>query len=70
MDQDGKLGQMLPVIPLKVNGFMKKYQGYVCYQDDVYLKNNRLVGAVQFGARRKIKLKYPKIIEDKKWKSL
>ena len=69
LDQDGTLGQMLPVIPLRVNGFIKKYQGYMCYQDDAYLTNNRLVGALQFGARRKIKLKCPNMIEDNQWKS-
>ena len=48
MQQYVTLGKMWPVIPLQVNEFLRKSQGYVWYQDEIYLAENRLVGLLQF----------------------
>ena len=65
MQQDGTLGNMWPVRPLRVNGFLKKLQGYVWYQDDLSLADNKLVGKFQFATIGRNKLKYPNIIDNK-----
>ena len=49
MNQDGTLGKIFPVIPLKINNFLRKYKKYVWYQDDISLAEHRLVGPFQFG---------------------
>ena len=49
MKQDGTLGKMLPVRPLRVNIFLHNYQTYVWYQDDISLAKHRMVGTFQFG---------------------
>ena len=58
---------MFPVIPLRVNGFLQRYQTYLWYQDDTPLAKNRLVGTFQFGTSGKKKLKYPTMIDKKQW---
>ena len=68
MKQDDTLGKMLPVIPLRVNSFLKRCWTYVWYQDDISLSKKRLVGSFQFGTTRRKKLKYPNIIDDRKRK--
>ena len=60
---------MRPVKSLQVNNFLKKHQGCVCYQYDIYLDENRLVGPFQFRTTEGNKLKHPNTINDKKWKS-
>ena len=62
---------MWPVRPLRVNNFFEKFQGYVWYQDDISLANNRLVGPFQFGKIGRNKIKYLKMIDHKqrrKWR--
>ena len=68
MNQDVTLGKMLPVIPLKVNGFLQRYQTYVWYQYYISLGEHRLVGPIQFGTTGRNKLKHPNIIDKKQWK--
>ena len=70
MKQDGTLGKMLPVRPLRVNGFLQRYQTYVWYQDDISLVEHSLVCPFQFGTTGRKKLKYPNIIDTKHWKEL
>ena len=65
MKQDGTLGKILPVIPLRVNGFLRRYQPYVWYHDAIYLDEHGMVGPFQFGTTVRNELKYPKIIKDK-----
>ena len=65
MNQDGTLGKMLPVRPLRVNGFLQRYQTYMWYQDDTPLAEHRLVGTVLFGTTGRKKLKYPNMIDEK-----
>ena len=48
MQHDGTLGKMWPVIPLKVNNLLNKYQGYVWYQDGIHLDEYSMVGTFQF----------------------
>ena len=67
MHQDRTLGNMLPVRPLRVNDFLNKRQGYVWYQDDISVADNRLVGTFQFGTTGRKILKYPNMINDKQW---
>ena len=64
MKQDGTLGKIFPVRPLRVNSFLQKYQTYVWYQYDFYLANNRLVGTFQFGTTGRKTLKYPNMINN------
>ena len=70
MQQDGTLGNIWSVIPLRVNDFLKKHQNYVWHQDDIYLACHRLVGPFQFLTTGRKKLKYPNMIDDKQWKEL
>ena len=70
MQQDGTLVNMWPVRPLQVNDLLNKRQGYLCYQYDISLAENRLVGSFQFGTTGIKKLKYSNMIEDKQWKEL
>ena len=70
MKQDGKLGNMLSVIPLRVNYFLQKYQKYVWYQDNLYLADNMMVRLFQFGSTVRNKLKRANIIEEKQWKEM
>ena len=65
MKQDGTLGKMFPVIPLRVNGFLHRYQIYLWYKDDIPLAENSLVGPFQFGTTGSKKLKYPDMIDKK-----
>ena len=62
MKQDGTLGKMFPVRPLRVNNYLQKYQKYVWYQDEIYLADHRLVGPFQFGETGGKKLKHPNMI--------
>ena len=68
MQKDGTLGNMWPARPLQVDEFLKKLQGYVWYQDDIFVANHRLFGPYQFGTTGTNKLKYPNIINKKQWK--
>ena len=70
MKQDGTLGKMLPVIPLRVNGFLQRYQTYVWYQDDISLVEHSLVCPFQFGTTGGNNFKYPNIIDKKQWTEL
>ena len=70
MKQDGTLGKMFPVIPLRVNGFLQKYQTYMWYQDDISLAKHSLVDPFQFGTTGINKLKHPNMIDKKQWKEL
>ena len=70
MQQDGTLGKMWPVIPLRVKEFLKKRWGYVWYQDDVSLAEDRLVVTFQFGTTGRNKSKYPNMIYKKQWMEL
>ena len=65
MKKDGTLGKMLPVRPLRVNGFLHKYQKYGWYQDGIFLEEHTLVGTFQFESTRRNKVKYPNTIEEK-----
>ena len=47
-NQDGKLGNMLPIIPSKVHNLLQNNQTYVWIQDDIALVDHRLVGPFQF----------------------
>ena len=49
MQQDVTLGKMWPVTPLQVNDFLKKWQVYVWFQDDISFVYDRLVRLFQFG---------------------
>ena len=64
------LGSMLTVRPSKVQNLLQKNQTYVWYQDDIYLDEHRLVGTFQFETTGRKKLKYPNMIDNKKWKEL
>ena len=55
--QDGTLGKMLPVRPLRVNGFLKRYQTYVWYQDEISLDKHSLVVPFQLGTTERKRLK-------------
>ena len=68
--QDGTLGNFLPERPFRVNGFLQRYQTYVWYQDDTSLEEHRLVGTLKFGTTEINKLKYPIMIDKKKWNEL
>ena len=70
MKQDGTLGKKLPVITLRIKYFLRKYQKYVWYQDEIYLADNRLAGSFQFGTTVRNIFKYPKMIEEKQWRAL
>ena len=65
MKQDGTLGKMFPVRPLRVNGFLQRYQTYVWYQDDIFLAKHSLVGPFQFETTGRKNLKYPNMIDEK-----
>ena len=69
-NQDGNLGNMLPVILGKVHNLLKKNQTYVWYQNDISLAKYRLVGPFQFGTTGRKKLKHPDMIDKKQWKVL
>ena len=70
MEQDGTLGNFQPVRPLQVNDLLKKLQGYVWYQYEIYLVENSLVGPFPFVTTGRNKLKYPSMIYYKQWKGL
>ena len=70
MKQDGTLGKILPVRPLRLNGFLKRCQEYLWYQYDISLSEYMIFGPFQFGRTLRKKLKYPNIIEEKQWKEL
>ena len=59
------LGIMLPVIPLRVNYFLYKYQKYVWYQYEISLTEHMLVGTFQFGSTGRKELKCPNMIKEK-----
>ena len=61
---------MWPVTPLQVNEFLNKRQGYVWYQDDISLAEDRLAGIFQFVTTGRKKLKHPNKIDDKQRKEL
>ena len=68
IQKDDTLGKMWQVIPLWVNDFLRKIQGYVWYQDDISLAEHRLAGPFKFGTTGRKKLKYPNMIVDKQCK--
>ena len=55
--------KILPAIPLRVNNFLRKYQKYVCYQDDIFMVEHSLVVPFQFGSTGRKKFKYPNMIK-------
>ena len=67
-NQDGTLGNMLPVRPSKVHNLLQNNQTYMWYQDYISLCDHRLIGPFQFGATGRSKLKYPNMINEKQWK--
>ena len=67
--QDNTLGKVWTVIPLQLRNFLKKHQGRVWYQDEIYLVEHRMVGAFQFETTGINKLKYPNVIYEKHWKA-
>ena len=69
-NQDGTLGNILPVGPSKAHIFIKNNHKYVWYQDNIYLAIHRLVRPFQLGATGIKKLKYLNMIEEKRWKKL
>ena len=69
-NQDGKLVNILIVIPIKVHNLLKNNQTYVWYQYDIYLAKHRLVVPFQFGTTGRHKLKYPNMMDKKQWKEL
>ena len=68
MSQYGTIGKMFPLNPLQVNDPQKKLQGYVWYQDDIFLAYHRLLGKLEFVTTRRNKIKYPNMIELNHWK--
>ena len=70
MNQDVTLVNVFPVQPLRVNGFLQRYQKYVWYQYNISLAYNRLVGPFQSGTTVRNNLKDPNMIENKQWKEL
>ena len=63
MNQDGTLGKMWPMRPLRVTEFLKKSQGYVWYQNDIYLAEHRLIGQLELGKNGRNKLKCPNMVQ-------
>ena len=63
MQQDGTLVNMWPMRPLRVNDFLKKRQGYVWYQNDIYLAEHKLVGQLKLGTIGRNKLKCPNMVQ-------
>ena len=49
MQQDGTLGKMYLVKPLRVDDLINKHQVCVWYQYDISLADHSLVGTFQFG---------------------
>ena len=68
MKQDGTLGRKKTVRPLRVKGYLQRYQTYVWYQYDISLAGHILVVPLQYGTTGRNKLKYPNIINKKQWK--
>ena len=69
-NQDGTLGNMLPVRPSKVHNLLQNNHKYFWYQDEISLDDHILVGLFKFGTTVRNKLKYPNMIEEKQWKVL
>ena len=69
-NQDGNLGKMFPVIPIKVHNLLQNNQRYVWYQDDISLVEHTLLGKFQFGTTGRSKLEYPNMLYEKQWKEL
>ena len=67
MQQHVTLGNILPVIPLQVNDFLKKLQRCVWYQYYFSLAYHRLVAPFQFGTNERKTLKHPNMIDYKSW---
>ena len=70
MYQNGTLGNMYPVIPLRVNDLLNKLQVCVWYQDEIYLAEHRIVVIFQLRTTVRKKLKHPNNIDKKQWKKL
>ena len=70
IQQYDTLGNIWPVRPPQVNDFLKKNQGCVWYQDNIFMDEHRMVGPFQFGTVGRKILKYPNTIEEKQWKAL
>ena len=64
-NQDGRLGNMLPVRPIKVHKLLQKNHTYMWYQHYISMADHRLVGPFQFETTGRKKLKYPNIIDNK-----
>ena len=54
MKQDGTLGKLFPVKPLRVNYVVQMYQKYVWFQDGISLEEHILVVTLQLGQQEKI----------------
>ena len=65
MKQDVTLVNILLLQPLRVNGFLQRYQTYAWYKYRISLDDNRLVGTLKFGTTVRNNLKYPNIIDKK-----
>ena len=61
---------MLPMIPLRLNGFLYKYQRYVLYQNEISLEKHRMLGMFQFFIAVTNILKYPYMIKERHCKAL
>ena len=70
MNQVGTIGEMFPLIPIKLHNLLQKNQTYMWYQVDISLEEYRLVGPFRFGKEGRKKLKYPNMINNKQWKEL
>ena len=57
MNEDGTLGKLFPVKPLRVNYVVQMYQKYVWFQDGISLEEHILVAPFQFGETGRNKLK-------------
>ena len=64
------LGNIWPVIPLRVNKFLKKHQGCVWYHYGILLHEHSLIRPLRFKTIRHNKIKYYNMIEENQWKAL
>ena len=69
-NQDGTIGKIYPVKPLKLNNLLKKNHICVWYQDEISLADNRLLRPFKTFTTGRNKIKYPNMVEDNHWKAL
>ena len=58
------------VRPIRVNGFLQRYLGYMWYQYEISISEHRLVDTFQFGTTVRKKSKYLNMIDEKQCKEL